>query len=369
MSTTWNETSYAPPGHTDTEHMEISNHFNAPARGLAGASKPSTRDSRLLDGGEGGDEKVDDDDDDDEEAGNNNNCNGGGSDAAIMNGEEASNSNGSADVEVGPRNNVGVAVVAWLQVLAGHLMNVNTWGTINSYGLFLAHYQSRSSSPSLSSLSTSTLSWPASIQIFLLCFLGTFSGRALDAGYFQSLLIAGCCFQVMGMFLTSFCTEFWRILLAQGVLMGIGHGLVFTTMVGNVSSWFSQGRAAGLKGVALGIVLSGSVTGGVIFPIIAERLEDIIGWGWTVRVMGFVMVANVVVIWGLARRNPDARKRKSGPWVERGAFREVPYSLFAVGTWLVLWPVYGAYDYVRYALSFLFFVFYSPLISIFIKTI
>jgi MFS family permease len=215
----------------------------------------------------------------------------------------------------------------------GHLMNFNTWGYINSYGLFEAYYIDTLH------LNASVLSWTAAIQTFLLAFIGTFSGRALDAGYFQHTVVLGYFFQVFAIFMTSLAKQYWQIFLAQGICQGIGNGLVFTPMVGLVSTYFVKKRS-----FALGIALSGSVTGGIVFPIMAETLLPKLGFAWTVRVMGFVVLFNVAVILSLARTR--IAPRKAGPLIELGAFKELPYTLFAIGTLIVLWPVYLAYDYV-----------------------
>jgi MFS family permease len=212
-------------------------------------------------------------------------------------------------------------------------MNFNTWGYINSYGIFEAYYIDKLH------LSASAVSWMASIQIFLLCFIGVFSGRALDAGYFRHVVALGCFFQLLGIFMTSLCDQYWQFFLAQGVCQGIGNGLVFTPTVGLVSTYFLKKRS-----FAMNLVLSGSVSGGFAFPLMAQHLLPSLGYAWTVRIMGFVMLFNVAVILTLARtRIPP---RRSGPLVELSAFKEVPYALFAVATFLVLWPVYYEYDYV-----------------------
>lgn len=110
---------------------------------------------------------------------------------------------------------------AWLQVLIAHLVIFNTWGYINSFGVFQTYY--------LSTLeqSPSQISWIGSVQVFLLFFIGTFSGRATDAGYFRRTFVIGTVLILLGVFTTSVCTEYWQLFLAQGVCTGIGNGLLF----------------------------------------------------------------------------------------------------------------------------------------------
>jgi hypothetical protein len=216
-------------------------------------------------------------------------------------------------------------------------MNFNTWGYINSYGIFEAYYMDNLH------LGASAVSWTASIQIFLLCFIGVFSGRALDAGYYHPVVALGCSFQLFGIFMTSLCDQYWQLFLAQGVCQGIGNGLVFTPTVGLVSTYFLRKRS-----LAVNLVLSGSVSGGFAFPLMARHLLPSLGFAWTMRIMGFVMLFNVAVILSLARTR--IAPRRLGPLLELSAFKELPYTLFAVATFLILWPVYYAYDYVCFAI-------------------
>lgn len=222
---------------------------------------------------------------------------------------------------------------AWLQVLVGHLMVFNAWGYINSFGIFQSYYANTLNMPA------STISWIGSFQVFLVFFIGTFSGRALDAGYYRHVAITGTLLQALGVFLTSLCTKYWQLFLAQGVCQGIGDGLIFCPTVSLVATYFSSRRA-----FAISTAASGAATGGIVFPLIAQQLLTKIGFAWTIRVMGLVVVINDVIILGLARtRLPP---RRSGPLIELAAFKERSYLLFTIGMWFVLWATYYAYYYV-----------------------
>lgn len=65
---------------------------------------------------------------------------------------------------------------AWTAVATGHLVIMNTWGYINSFGVFQTYYSTELGLP------PATISWIGSIQVFLLFFIGTFTGRITDAG-------------------------------------------------------------------------------------------------------------------------------------------------------------------------------------------
>ncbi|SLM39700.1 Major facilitator superfamily domain, general substrate transporter [Lasallia pustulata] len=106
-----------------------------------------------------------------------------------------------------------------------------------------------------------------------------------------------------------------------------------------MATYFSTKRS-----LAISCAASGAATGGVVFPIIAQQLLPKIGFGWTVRVMGFVILANHAIVITLARaRIPP---RTTGSTIEWAAFKELPYVLFTIGMFLTLWGVYFTYYYV-----------------------
>jgi uncharacterized membrane protein YedE/YeeE len=63
--------------------------------------------------------------------------------------------------------------------------------------------------------------WIGSVEIFFLFFIGAFTRRLTDAGFFRPLAIVGSVFVVLGTLVTSACTQYWQILLAQGVCVWV----------------------------------------------------------------------------------------------------------------------------------------------------
>ncbi|KAL7925945.1 major facilitator superfamily domain-containing protein [Trichoderma austrokoningii] len=223
---------------------------------------------------------------------------------------------------------------AWLQVVAGHLVVFNVWGYTISYGIFQPYYVQTLS------LGPSAVSWIGSMQTCLIFLVGTFSGRAFDAGYLRHVLAAGLLMQLVGIFTTSVSTKYWQLFLAQGLCQGIGSGLTFAPTIAHVSTYFSN-----KKMLALACAACGGATGGVIFPLIAQQLMPKIGFGWTVRAMGLVVLVASVIILLLVR--PRLPPRKTGALVDWSAFKEVTYVLFGISMFFTLWATYFAYDYAR----------------------
>lgn len=237
-----------------------------------------------------------------------------------------------SETDSGPAPNGGFR--AWLQVFMGHLVLINGWGYLTSFGLFQSYYTTHLS------VSPSAVSWIGSVQIFLVYLIGTISGRALDLGYFHTVLNLGCLLQVLAVFMTSISTQYWQLFLAQGICKGLGDGLVFCPTVSLVATYFSTRRS-----LAMACTACGGAVGGIIFPLIAQQLLPKVGFGWTVRTMGFVILFNAIIIVSIARvRLPP---RKIGPIIEWAAFKDLSFTLFCAGMFLNLWAVYFAYFYVR----------------------
>ncbi|CAF3478529.1 unnamed protein product [Fusarium graminearum] len=223
---------------------------------------------------------------------------------------------------------------AWLQVVTGHLVMFNSWGYFISFGIFQPHYESEFSLP------PSTVSWIGSLQVCLIFFIGTFSGRAFDAGYYRTALVAGLFLQILGIFMTSIATAYWQVLLAQGICQGLGNGILFAPTIANMSTYFTR-----KKTIAISAAACGAATGGMVFPLIAQQLLPKIGFRWTVRVMGLVVIVVSSIVLLLARTRLKARK--AGPLVEWAAFKEPSYVLFAVAMFFTLWPTWISYNYAR----------------------
>lgn len=128
--------------------------------------------------------------------------------------------------------------------------------------------------------------------------------------------------------MVSLCTEYWHFMLAQGVLTGSVMGLLLFPAMGAVMQYFDKKRAS-----ALGLVVAGSSVGGVVFPIaLSKMLNDTsLSFGWSVRIMAFVMLPCLVFSCLTVRGRLPPRKTK---FFIGKAFKQADFLLMTVGTFL-----------------------------------
>ncbi|OGM42378.1 MFS monocarboxylate transporter [Aspergillus bombycis] len=158
-----------------------------------------------------------------------------------------------------------------------------TVGFMNSFGVFQEYY----GKGQLADKSESTIAWLGAISIFCIFFISVFSGQLLDMFGPTLMLCVGSLGTVFSLMMVSLCKEFYQFILAQGILLGISFALLACPMLALVGQHIKVKR-----GAALGIVLGGSSLGGVIWPIAINELlqKPNIGFGWTMRIVAFIMI-------------------------------------------------------------------------------
>jgi MFS family permease len=195
-------------------------------------------------------------------------------------------------------------------------------GIIISFGVFQPYYVSTLHR------TPSDIAWIGSIAVFLLFFMGIISGRLTDAGHFRITTTIGAFLVVLGTFMTSLGHTYWQIIIAQGVCTGLGNGLLLTPMMTLITTYFSRRLA-----LAMGIAACGSVTGGLVYPSMARTLLPSIGFGWTMRAIGFVQLGTFAV--ALACGRPRQARKTPGPILDWSFLREIPFTLIWLGAFFV----------------------------------
>ncbi|KAI1446290.1 MFS general substrate transporter [Annulohypoxylon stygium] len=204
--------------------------------------------------------------------------------------------------------------MAWLQVSAAFVLYWNTLGLLNGFGAFQTYYEEsllRNESPS-------AISWIGSVQIFFLMAGGVFFGPLYDLGYARSMLVAGTFLVTFGFMMTSISTEYYQIFLAQGLCVGIGTGCLYIPAITLVPAYFTTRRA-----LAMGISGVGSSLGATLYPLIFERLQPQIGFGWTVRIIAFINLAMCSYAVVIARPRQKSARTNNPQGLSWASLKEV----------------------------------------------
>ncbi|TGO34697.1 hypothetical protein BHYA_0185g00010 [Botrytis hyacinthi] len=230
--------------------------------------------------------------------------------------------------------------VAWVQCASSFSLFFLSWGLLSSFGSFQAYYET-----DYPSWTPSQISWIGSIQAFFLFGFSIVAGPVFDRGYLRSLVWIGCLLCVLAMMLTSISSEYWHFILAQGVMFGIGSGCLFIPSIAVLPAYFDKKQV-----LALGVAASGSAIGGVVFPIIFNQLQPKIGFGWSIRVIGFIiLLAATIPVLGMRVRTPPSATRKI---FDTNAWKELPFLVTSIFFFLVFMGAYIPPFYVQsYALD------------------
>lgn len=117
--------------------------------------------------------------------------------------------------------------------------------------------------------------------------------------------------------------------------------MVFYPAISSVGTWFKKHRA-----LAFGIVAAGSSLGGVIFPIMLQRLVIRTSFGWSMRaaaflILGLLIFANLTV----RSRLPPSPK----PWSLHefiSPLGELPFFLLVLASFLFFFGVFLPFNYI-----------------------
>ena len=169
---------------------------------------------------------------------------------------------------------------------------------------------------------------------------GIFTGPLYDRGLLRFLVPGGSALMVFGLMMTSIGDAYYQVFLSQGLCVGLGMGLAYVPILGEVSSHFTKKRP-----IALGLSSTGACVGGVIYPILFRQLLPRLGFGWTVRVLAFINLGCGVIASAIVCRGPSPIRSTRRPW-DLTAFREMPFTLFTLGMLLVFVPYYVPLTYI-----------------------
>lgn len=156
------------------------------------------------------------------------------------------------------------------------------------------------------------------------------------------VIIAGSLLHVFGLMMTSISTEYYQVLLSQGVCSAMGLCAIFQPSMSSIPSWFNKKR-----GAAYGIIASGSSAGGVIFPIMVDRLITHVGFGWAMRIAAFLILGLLVVTCLTVRARIPPMKQRMDKEALMRPYKEVKMLFLVSGFVLLTFGVFIPINYME----------------------
>ncbi|CAK9781795.1 MFS general substrate transporter [Cutaneotrichosporon oleaginosum] len=173
---------------------------------------------------------------------------------------------------------------------ASFLCIFTTCGGVFSFGVYQELYQSMSQQPNTPFTGAS----PAAIDI-----IGTLSaafmtiGAPLATAWTKRFsprvaVLIGAALSFAAALLASHSTALWHFILTQGFLMGLGTCFSYMPAATVAPMWFGRRR-----GLAMGIILSGTGVGGLVWAPVMHALNEHLGFRNALRISGGVTTALV----------------------------------------------------------------------------
>ena len=181
-----------------------------------------------------------------------------------------------------------------------------------------------------------------SLETFIMFLGGPFMGVLFDNYGPRPLLLGGTFMHVFGLMMASISTQYYQFILAQGFCSPIGASAVFYAALSSVVTWFNRRR-----GLALGIMASGSSLGGVIWPIMVQNLIPRIGFPWAMRTVAFTILALLAVSNVTIKSRIKPKPRRFKPLSLVSPMAEPTFGLLAVASFLIFFGLFIPFTFLQ----------------------
>ncbi|OJJ06987.1 hypothetical protein ASPVEDRAFT_33241 [Aspergillus versicolor CBS 583.65] len=179
-----------------------------------------------------------------------------------------------------------------LVVFAGFSVMFTTCAFVFSYGVYQSLYEemARAEGTPFTGSSTALINLVGILAIALMSMGGPFAMHWSKIYSPQAVIIAGGWIFGIAYILSSFGRALWHFALTQGVLLGIGTSLSYVPTMSVAPTWFDKRR-----GLAMGVIISGSAVGGMIWPPALRAMITHLGFRNALRISGCISLALVSV--------------------------------------------------------------------------
>ena len=181
----------------------------------------------------------------------------------------------------------------WVVVAAAFVLSAVIFGTRYSFGVF---FKSLERDFELTRAATSGV---FSVYMTVAIAFAVLGGWALDRYGPRIVVLLMGVFTGLSLILTSRASLPWHLFTSHGLLFAIGTGAAYTVLMSTTSRWFDRKR-----GLALGIVSSGTGLGTVIMAPFATYLITNFGWRMAFIVVGLIAGLLIASLASLLKKDP-----------------------------------------------------------------
>ncbi|GAA5932290.1 uncharacterized protein JCM15063_001181 [Sporobolomyces koalae] len=194
----------------------------------------------------------------------------------------------------------------WGFVAAAFVLEAFVWGFSYVFASILVYFQTHEpwnqySLAALSSIGTIQLALEFMLPLIVINGFRRYPDKVKLALIISAAVYSG------SMLIASFATNVTHLVLLQGVLCGASGAVLYTPVLLFLNGWFVEKR-----GLASGIVFSGTGFGGLTFPFLIGNLLDKYGFAWMCRI--WALVTAIVFAFAIVFIKPRVPLRKpAGP--------------------------------------------------------
>ncbi|KAJ5688751.1 hypothetical protein N7462_003143 [Penicillium macrosclerotiorum] len=195
---------------------------------------------------------------------------------------------------------------AWLFLAACFTMEALVWGFAFTYGVFQEYY---SNVPEFKDSGNIAVIGTCAMGIMYLDLPLVFAAYRQWPHYQRVGCAAGVTLMCLALGLSSLSTNVNHLIITQGIFYALGGSVAYSPCILLMEDWFDK-----RKGLAFGVMWAGTGLGGVILPIVMERLLDEYGFRTALRAFAIALfILTAPLVYFVKPRVPVAKNRASPP--------------------------------------------------------
>ncbi|XP_053707214.1 solute carrier family 16 member 6b [Synchiropus splendidus] len=177
----------------------------------------------------------------------------------------------------------------WAIALAFFLVEICTYGSIKSMGVFLQDLMDEFGE------SNSRVSWVISISVFTFTFLAPLSTLLSNRYGYRPVVVVGGFLISLGTITSAFTSSINEMYITYGIISGLGYCFSFLPTVTLLAQYFSRRRA-----LVTSVASSGESFAIIAFAPAFTALKDVLGWRFCLVILG--VIQSLVMVCGLLLR-------------------------------------------------------------------